>query len=243
MQSTVRTSVEARLPRNRLTFWCGIIAAAMFLTATAIFIIFIIPQLSPIGAPASVAAPFFARLSRSPAYMLLSYLSEGQMLFLLLFFGGLFTVLQGTERESEGLANAVFASGIAFSVIAPFAVMIENHLLLGLAAAGADPVVVQAMDGLGPLSFALSGFAQVVILIGTAILLTSCRLVPRWIGWFGLVLALLTLLGTGTLVTVDLFPFAALATVLFRIWLIALSVALLRSPRAVEQSTLQSVPA
>jgi len=189
-----------------------------------------------IDAPAAQQAAFYAQQSENLLYRLVSYFGQAQMAFLILFFGGLFGVLRRAERGSGGLAAAVFVAGSAIAVITPLAIMIENHLLLGLAAAGADPVIVRAFDGMGPLSFALSGFPQAVVLGGTAAILVSQRLIPSWIAWFGVGVGVLGIVGTGTLVSADLFPFAALSTLLFRIWLLALSVALVHSTRLARQA-------
>ncbi|MBI1877399.1 MAG: hypothetical protein HYR94_04070, partial [Chloroflexi bacterium] len=114
----------------------------------------------------------------------------------------------------------------------------------GAAAAGADPLVVRSFDGLGPLAFALSGFPQAVVLGGTAALILSRQLTARWIGWLGLVLAVFSLIATGTLEIQALFPVTALAMLLFRVWILALSIALLlRSSRTVSQSAPQPVSA
>jgi hypothetical protein len=57
------------------------------------------------------------------------------------------------------------------------------------------------------------------------------RLVSRWIGWTGLALGVISLVSTGTLLTPALFPFLALGTLLFVLWIAALTVALLRNPQ------------
>jgi len=191
----------------------------------------VVPHMPAIGAPAAQQAAFYAQQSENLLYRLVSYFGQAQMAFLLLFFGGLFGVLRRAERGSGALSAAVFVAGSAIAVITPLTIMIENHLLLGLAAASADPLIVRAFDGLGPLSFALSGFPQAVVLGGTAAILMSRQLVPSWIAWFGVAVGVLGLIGSGTLVSVDLFPFAALSTLLFRVWLLALSIALVRSTR------------
>lgn len=54
---------------------------------------------------------------------------------------------------------------------------------------------------------------------------------PRWIGWAGLALGMISLISTGTLIALALFPFLALRTLLFVVWIAALTVALLRSTR------------
>jgi hypothetical protein len=224
-----RDTVEQASPWERLALGSGIVAAGLVLSAAALFISFIVPQMPPLDAPAAQAAQFYAKMSQSAIYRLVSYLGEAQMPFLILFFSGLFGVLRRAEGSSGPLAVAVMAAGMTLAIIAPLAIMIEDNLLLNAAAAGADPLVVRSFDGLGPLAFALSGFPQAIVLAGTAALILSRQLAPRWIGWLGFILAGLSLIGTGTLEIHALFPVAALAMLLFRLWVLALSIALLRS--------------
>ena len=215
----------------------GIIASVLYIAATALFVAYIVPDLPAMDAPAAEAASFYAQQSKNGIYTLISQLGVAQMMFLPLFFGGLFGILRRAEQGSGALAAAVLAAGTAVAIITPMAILIEDHLLLGLAARGVDPVIVKAFDGLVPISLALSGFPQTVVLGGTAALILSTRCAPRWLGWTGIVLAVLSLGGTLA------FPLAALATLLARLWILALSVALLRSPRAESRRSAQVAPA
>lgn len=235
--------VEQPFAWERFALASGIVAAMLVLTGAALFIGFIVPQLPPLDAPAAEAATFYARMSESAIYRLVSYLGEAQMPFLILFFAGLSGILRRAEGSSGTLTVAIVASGIALAIIAPLAIMIEDNLLLNTAAAGADPLVVRSFDGLGPLAFALSGFPQAIVLGGTAAFILSRQLAPGWIGWLGVILAALSLLATGTLQIHALFPATALSMLLFRLWILALSIALLlRSSQSVKQAALQPVP-
>lgn len=213
---------------ERLTLASGIVAAALVFLATALFLAFVVPTMPPVDAPASQAAAFYVAQSDRLVYRLVSYLGEAQMVFLMLFFGGLYGMLHHAEGSAGSLASAVFSAGSAIAIITPLAIMLEDHLLLGAAAAGVDPLVVRTFDGAGPLSFALSGFAQIVVLGGTPAVLMSHRLLPRWLSWFSALVGVLSLIGTGTLVAAALFPLAVLAMLLFRVWIVALSIALLQ---------------
>jgi hypothetical protein len=221
----------------------GMLAAIFHIAFLAIFIAAIAPGMPPMDAPAAQAVAFYAEQSRSPAYLLVSYLFQAQILFLPLFFGGLFGAMRRAEGGSGALAAAVFAAGIAIAVISPMVEMIEHHLLLGLAAAGGDAVIVRGFDGMAPVSFALCGFPQAVVLGGTSALLLSGRLGPRWLGWLGAGLAALSLVATGTLITPDMVFFGMLVALLFKLWILALSVALLARARVAPASSRQSAPA
>jgi hypothetical protein len=231
MQTTYTAAAARTVPEQasrweRLTLASGAVAAALYLAGAALFIGFVAPHLPAMDAQPAVQAAFYAEQSRSIIYRLVSYSGESQMAFLILFFGGLLGVLRRAERGAGSLATAVFAAGCAIAVITPFAILLEDHLLLGFASAGVDPLIVRSFDGLGPLSFALSGYPQAVVLAGTAALLW--RQIPRWISWLGIAVAVIGLISTGTPMMVELFPFAALSTLLFRVWLFALSIALVR---------------
>lgn len=229
---------------ERIALASGVLAAAAFIAATALFIVAIAPGMAPLDAPAAERAARYASMNESVTRKLVSLLGTSQMLFLPLFFGGLFGVLRRAEAGSASLAAVVFAGGIVFAVITPLATLIEDHLLLGLAARGVDPNIVVAFDGLVPLSLSLSGFPQALVAAGTAALILSSGVAPRWLGWTGFGLAALSL--AATLVTVvgpALFPVAALAALLFRLWILALSLALLGSSRVASPSPGQAAPA
>lgn len=245
MGPMARHATEPSRRWERISLASGVLAAAAFIAATALFIVAIVPGMPPsLDAPAAERAARYATMSQNVTYKLVSLLGTSQMLLLPLFFGGLFGVLRRAEAGSASLAAGVFAAGIVFAVITPLATLIEDHLLLGLAARGADPNIVVAFDGLVPLSLSLSGFPQALVAAGTAALILSSGLAPRWLGWTGFGLAALSL--AATLVTVvgpALFPVAALAALLFRLWILALSVALLGSSRVASPSPGQTAPA
>jgi hypothetical protein len=214
---------------ERLCLASGIVAGALYLAGAAIFVGVVVPVMPALDAPPAVRVAFYAAMGRSVAYRGVSYLGQLQLFFLLPFLGALVGVLRRAERGSGALAWTVFAAGVALALIPPFAMLLEDHLLLGLAAAQAEPAVVNAVDGLVPLSFALAGFPQALVLAGTSALLARVGIIGRWLARAGLVVGALSLAGTGTLVWGAMFPASHLASLLFRVWLIALCIALLRS--------------
>jgi hypothetical protein len=212
---------------ERWSFVSGIVASVLFIVGTVVFVVVIAPDLPGIGAPAIERATFYRAMSDNALYRSISYLGAAQMMFMLLFFGGLFGVLRRAEGATGALSFGVFGAGIAVSLIAPLAILVEDHLMLGFAASGIDPMIVSSIDGLGPLSFALGGFPQAIVLAGTSVVLHRRRQIPIVLAWVGYLLALASIVGTGTLMRGAMFPLSSLSMVLFRLWLIALCLSVL----------------
>ncbi len=236
-------SGENELTLGRPLLASGVIAGLLYIGSMGLFIAFIAPHLPPLDAPATQQAAFYAEQARNPLYSLIRYMIMAQLAPLALFFGALFSTLRRAEGHDAPLSVAVLVAGIMTSLISPLVEMIEGHLLLGLAASAGDPVVTRTFDGMTPVSFALSGFPQAVVLAGTALLVIRQHIAPRWIAWFGLLLAVISLLGTGTLLSASWFFVGTLSSILFKVWIIALSVALLRIPKVARQNALQHTTA
>ncbi len=162
--------------------------------------------------------------------------------FFLLFLGGLFGVLRRAEGGSGALAMVSVGAGIAMAMTWPFGLLLAG-VGTSIVLQGGDAATAWAFDGMAPLSLALSSFPRTVFLAATSAVLLEDRLVPRWVGWSGLVLALVSLIGTATLVVGDLFPLLMLGTLIFELWVLALGVSLARSGRTARQVATRSVPA
>jgi hypothetical protein len=216
----------------------GIVAGALFILSMALFIGVTAPSMPPMSADAAQKAAFYAEQARSPIYAVVRLLIFFQLAPLALFLGGLYGKLRRAEGGDGSLASAIFTAGVIGALLAPVAELVEGHLLLGLALAGADPVVTVGFDGMTPVAFGLSGILQLVVLVGSGLLLQEGGLAPRWIVWFGYLVALIGLLGAGVIVAQPLFFLGLLSAILYKLWMIALAVALLRRP----QASVRSVP-
>lgn len=223
-----RADVSDRLRFDRVAFGAGIAASVLFLGGAALFIAVIGPRLPSITAPAAERTAFFAEMSRSTVYHTISYLGEAQMGLLLLFFGGLYGVVKRLEGETRAMSIAILGAGVALAVVTPLAILIEDHLMLGFAAAGVDPKIVASIDGLGPVSFALGGFPQAIVAGGTGLLLLRDASMPRWLGGLGVAIGIASLLGTATLLDTNMFLVSSVTILLFRVWLLALGILLFR---------------
>lgn len=228
MKATITPITEQPTFTERLLLSSGIVAALLYIAMYVLLAGFILPNSPATDAPDALRAAAYAQLSQSMLYAVISVLIQLQMPFLLLFFGGLHSVLHRTEAA---LANTIFATGMAVALITPLIEFIERHLLLNMAAAGVDPRIVVQFDGFTPMSFGLSALPQAIVLAGVAVLIFNQRFAPRWIGWTGIGLAVFSLAAGAMLLFPQLFPVAALSTILFRLWVLALSCALLRRPQ------------
>lgn len=206
----------------------GVVAGVMFLAAMGLFIGLVAPHMPPLEAPAAERASFYARVAADPVYAATRLLIFAQLAPLTMFFAALYAELRRVEGGSGALALAVFGAGMIGAVLTPVAELVEGHLLLGLAAAGADPVVTVGFDGMTPVSFAISGLPQLVVLAGAGRLLGATRRVARWIAWLGYGIAGLGLLSLGVIMLPALFFLGMLSAILYKVWIIGVSVSLLR---------------
>ncbi len=219
----------------------GIVFAVLQIAAIVFATVFLLSKLPPVGAP---LAEWAGALMRVPTMTvnIANYLLLLPVPFFLFFLGGLFGVLRRAEGGSGALAVSALVAGVAMAMTWPFGILIAG-LTSSIVADGGDLATAWSLDGMAPLSLALSAFPRMVLLTATSLLLLHSRLAPRWLGWVGLVLALVSLIGTGMLLVGDLFPILALGTLIFELWVLALSVSLLRSEQTARHVARQVAPA
>ncbi len=210
---------------ERLALLSGVLFAAVQLAVIVFALGVVVPTHAPVGAPPTETAAALARHASLVAVG--TYLYTLPMPFLLLFLGGLFSALRRVEGGGGAFSAAALAAGIAGSIITPFGALLSG-LSARVAVLGGDPAVVTELDSITPLATALAAFPHAVLLGTTSALLLASRLASRRVARFGLVLMLLALASTLTMVVDQLFPLVALEMLLFPIWVLALSVSLLR---------------
>jgi hypothetical protein len=206
----------------------GLLFVAVQIATTVFTAVFFATTHPTMDASPAEAARGFAE--NAPMVAIGTYLYVLQLPFWLLFLGGLFCVLRRAEGGGGALAISVLGAGVAMPVIASMGALV-SALAPTIAQLGGDAATVKAIDGMTPLALALSAFPRALLLGATSAVLLEARLAPRWIGWSGLALGLVSFVSTSTLVTPVLFPFLALGTLLFVVWVAALTFALLPSPR------------
>jgi hypothetical protein len=194
---------------ERLSLASGILFVAVQIATLAFTAVFFATTHPPMDASPQEAARGFAQAQAMVEIGTYPYVLH--LPFLLVFLGGLFGVLRRAEGGSGALSVSVLGAGIAMVVIASTGALISSLTPI-IGQLGGEGATVKAIDAMTPLALALSAFPRAVLLGATSIVILESRIAPRWIGWAGLVLVLISLVSTGTLVAPELFPLVALGT-------------------------------
>lgn len=238
MRNTETTMVDQPAPWERLALASGIAFSLLQFASEIFAAAAIFPRKPAMDAPPAEHAAHYAQ--DGTLYLIGNYLIALPAPFFILFVAGLYTSLR--RAGGGALATAVAGAGVAAAMMWPFGCMLTN---LGhfIAKNGGDAATVVALDGLAPLSLALGALPRALLLAGAGVVLLASGRAPRWLGWTGCALGLLSLAGSATLVVGTMFPVLMIGTMLFEIWVIALSVSLLRDTRLASQASLRAVPA
>ena len=112
----------------------------------------------------------------------------------LVFASHLRSVLRRAEGGSGTLSNVVFGAGVVFTALwsasalalaaVPYAIQFSD-------APVSDPDLVRVLPNLGGLLLLLGGgFAGILLLLATSVLTFRTGVLPRWLAWFGIVVAI-----------------------------------------------------
>jgi hypothetical protein len=148
---------------------------------------------------------------------------------LLLGFGGAVAVrLRRTDRTGV-LATVAVAAVTLLALVWPFAAVLHD-VALDSADAGSDLRILAGWDSVAPFSLAFSVFPR-VIFVGAVVLGLRLAGTGRWLQRVGVALLPLSVVGSATLVTDDLFPVLAVSSLGFELWVGALAWHWLRTER------------
>jgi hypothetical protein len=212
---------------HRWSMMSGVAYALAQIGAFVFFAMAILPRFAPIyAAPPGRAA---AIKDLGETLRLGNYLLALPVPLFLFFIGGAFSLLRRLLPQSDVLAATALAAGAAMALMWPLGAVI-SELELDMAQAGGDATTVSVLDAIAPYSLALSAFARAVLVAALSVPLVRLDGSRRWTGWSGLIVAVLSTLGTATLVTGAAFPVLALSTLLFDVWLLVLCLVFLRTP-------------
>lgn len=211
---------------ERRLLFCGVLVGVTYLIGVAFTFVFFATSHPAMDATAVEAAVGFRDAGMMVAVG--TFLAVLPLPFALLFVGGLDSVLR---RVGAGplVPAAVSAGVLSFAIPAIGALVSAVTPAIGAAdTSAAAGAVVKALDGVMPLSVALSGFPRAVLVIAVLIVLARAGLAGRALTSSGYAIAGLGVLGTGTFIVQALFPLASLSALLFIGWVTALALTLRR---------------
>jgi hypothetical protein len=134
--------------------------------------------------------------------------------FFLWFLGTLRARLVGAEGVPGRLAGIAFAGGIATAV---FLIGVPLGDVAAAIADDLEPAAAQALNEVGTAFFVGAEFSAVVLLVATALVALRTAVLPRWLAWVSLLLALWLLIA----------PIGWLGLIVgFPLWILVVSVLL-----------------
>lgn len=216
-----RGATSPALRDERRLLFCGVLLGLAQLAGLVFIVCFFANGHPPMEAtPVEAAVGFRDAASSVGMGTLLAVLP---LPFALLFLAGLGSLLR---RSGGGPLVGVVSSAGLLSFALPVVGSLVSSIAPAIGAADTSPAagaVVKAIDGVMPLSLAVSGFPRAVMLVAVIVLLARVGLLGRPSIWTGYAIAALSLAGTATFVLQALFPLAALSALLFVAWLTVLA--------------------
>lgn len=167
-------------------------------------------------------------LEAADLYRVGNYLFMVASVLLLGFLGAVHTRLKAVDATGT-LATVGVAAGTLLAVLWPFAGVLHD-VALETAAAGTDPRILGGWDAIAPFSLAFSVLPR-VFFVGALILALRAAGAAPWLQRTGVVILVLSVVGSGTLLAGALFPVLALSTLGYEIWIGALAWHWLRGDR------------
>jgi hypothetical protein len=137
------------------------------------------------------------------------------------FVTGLRSVLRRAEGDPGTLSNLVFGAGVVFTAV--WSVSAATIASVAYAVEFSDarvsnPDLVTVLPSLGGLLLLLGGgFAGILLLAATSILIFRTGVLPRWLAWLGIVVAIATVFDVAYM---NILPLVG--------WVLVASIAMLR---------------
>ena len=165
---------------------------------------------------------------RTPQTMdvIISLMGTLGFLGFVLFFGSLWSALRHAEGDHGWLAAAAFGGGL-LSLAILFSGSVASVAAHSNACAGIDPQLWQVLHDMGGAAFISSFFPLAVLLASSAVVAIRFGALPRWLGWMSAFVAVTLLIGG--IAGIDYArEDAGLAYLLFELWTLMTSIALMR---------------
>jgi Domain of unknown function (DUF4386) len=110
------------------------------------------------------------------------------------FVAGLRAVLRRAEGDPGTLSSLVFGAGVVFTAVWSVSAVALAAVAYSVGLADApvsDPDLVRVLPQLGSLLLLLGGgFAGILLVLTTSMLIVRTRALPRWLAWFGILVAI-----------------------------------------------------
>ena len=177
---------------------------------------------SPAGdAPDAEIATYFAK--HQGGHLANTFLSAlGAFVFYPWFLASLWRAVRRAEGEHGLCAPMVLIAGVA--LLGPLSIQLAGWGAAALQAGDQrDPAVAAALFDLGSTGFLIFPLPAAVVVVATTLANRSGPLLPVWLARAGLPVA--------TIMVVGAFPLGQFMFALFGLWLIALTIVLMRSYR------------
>jgi hypothetical protein len=234
MSVTATTTPVADQTRDSTTPGFARLSARLglvFAVGQVVVMILVATVVLPLGG--SPSAPALERgqrmLDHVTAFRIANYVFMISGTLLLGFLGAVQFRLRKAD-PSGVLAAVAVAAGTLLALVWPMAGMLHD-VTLDTAVAGADLRMLAGWDAVAPYSLAFSVLPR-VFFIGAVVLGLRATGSARWLQRLGVVIMLISLVGSATLVQGGLFPVLAVSTLGYELWVGALAWHWLRrSPR------------
>jgi hypothetical protein len=181
------------------------------------------------GADEDIVPYFVDNRQRELAQTFLAGLAS---IFFLWFLGSIQSYLRAAEGGTGRLSAVAFAGGIVTIVILLFSLTVNTALADGMAQ-NADPGTSRAFYALVIQASDLTFFPIVAFTGASALVILRTKALPGWLGWLGIVVAVLSL-SRGTAFFVEAGPFSSagmlenVGIMAFMLWLLLTSILLVR---------------
>ena len=182
----------------------------------------------PFDATAETIVAFFMARN-SQLFALGEYLSALSLIAFLWFLGSLWSALRRAEGELAWLSFVAAASGLM--IVATVSAGSGWQLAVFRQAEGLDPQIARLLFDQGNFAFANAWVMLASLSLATGVVSIRTGALPRWLGWAGMLIA------GGLLAARAAWASSGLVFVPFGLcylWLIAISIVLIRRARATE---------
>jgi hypothetical protein len=217
--TTPRSGTRATGPDvTRISTWFGLAFAVCQLGVMVGMAVFVLPQG---GTPGDDPVAWgHDVLDAADAYRIGNYVFMVAGVLLLGFLGAVHVRLRQADATGT-LATIAVAAGTLLAFVWPYAAVLHD-VALDTAEKGTDLRMLAGWDAIAPYSLAFSALPRIFFVLAVVLALRLTGRSP-WMQRIGLVIVVLSAVGTATSLTAVVFPALALGSLGFELWVGALA--------------------